>query len=94
MKLLSTLATACAGVFGFLYILQVNALTATAYHMGEYETAKTQLSDHKKVLETNAIRTLSVNSMEDLARRMNFEKAHDISYLKIGQAAVAKTNTR
>ena len=94
MKLIATLASAFAGVFGFLYILQVNALTATAYYMEEYEAAKTQLSRNNTLLETNAIRTLSVNNLEDLATRMNFEKAHDISYLKIAEPAVAKTNTR
>ena len=103
MKLLATLATALAGVFGFLYVLQVNAITATAYYMEEHETAKTQLSRHNTILETNAIRTLSVNNLENLAERMNFEKAHNISYLKIAEPVVSlreippsgtKTNTR
>ena len=94
MKLLVTLTLALAGVFGFLYILQVNSLTALAYHMGEYEAAKIKLSDHNTILETSAIRILSINSLEDLASQMNFEKAHDISYLKIAEPAVAKSNTR
>lgn len=94
MKLLATLALAFAGVFGFLYVLQVNSLTALAYHMGEYEEAKTKLSDHNTLLETSAIRILSINSLEDLASHMNFEKAHDISYLNIAEPAVAKSNTR
>ena len=94
MKLVATLATAFAGVFGFLYIFQVNALTATAYYMEEYEAAKIQLSRNNTILETNAIRTLSVKNLEELAEHMNFEKSHDISYLKIAEPAVAKTNTR
>lgn len=103
MKLIAILATACAGVFGFLYILQVNALTTTAYHMEEYEAVKNQLSDHNKILETSAVHILAVNNLEDLATIMNFEKAHDISYLKIAESVVSlreiprsgtKTNTR
>ncbi|MDO8474473.1 MAG: hypothetical protein Q7S62_02955 [bacterium] len=94
MKLLATLTLACAGVFGFLYILQVNALTAQAYHMGEYETEKQQLSDRNKTLESSAIRILSMKNFEDLATLMNFEKAYDISYIKITEPAVAATNTR
>jgi hypothetical protein len=91
MKLIATLLTAFAGVFGFLYILQVNALTALAYHMGEYEAVKNQLSDHNKILETSAVRILAMNNLEDLASKMNFEKAHEISYLKIAEPAVAKS---
>lgn len=94
MKLIATLTTACAGVFGFLYILQVNALTAQAYYMGEYETEKQQLSDYNKILESSAIRILSMKNLEDLATLMNFEKARDISYVKIAEPAVATTNTR
>lgn len=94
MKLLATLTLTLAGVFGFLYILQVNSLTAQAYHMGEYEAAKANLSDHNTILQASAVRILSIQNLEDLARQMNFEKAHDISYLKTGQAAVAKTTTR
>lgn len=89
MKLLATLALALAGVFGFLYILQVNSLTALAYHMGEYETARTKLSEHNTVLETSAIRILSINNLEHVASQMNFEKAHDISYLKIAKPVVS-----
>mgnify|MGYP001569091202 FL=1 len=94
MKLLATLTTAFAGVFGFLYIIQVNALTAQAYHMGEYETTKQQLSDSNRMLESSAIRILSMKNLEDLATLMNFEKAYDISYVKITEPAVATTNTR
>jgi hypothetical protein len=94
MKLTAILATALAGVFGFLYVLQVNALTAQAYHIGEYETTKQQLSDHAKILEASAIRTLAMKNFEDLAAVMNFEKAHDISYLKIAEPAVATTSVR
>ena len=94
MKLIATLATALAGVFGFLYILQVNALTSQAYHIGEYEATKQQLLDHAKVLEANAIRILAMKNLEYLASFMNFEKAHDISYLKITEPAVAATLTR
>lgn len=103
MKLIATLSLAFAGVFGFLYILQVNALTQTAYYMGEYEGVKRQLSNRNKVLETSAVRILVMNNLEDLAAIMNFEKAHEISYLKIAEPVVSlreiphsgtKTNTR
>lgn len=94
MKLIATLIIACAGVFGFLYVLQVNSLTAEAYHIGEYETAKQQLSGHAKVLETNAIRILAMKNLEELATSMNFEKAHEISYVKITEPAVASTSAR
>jgi len=94
MKLLATLAITFAGVFGFLYIFQVNALTAQAYHIGGYETEKQQLSDHAKSLEANAIRILAMKNLEDLAFTMNFEKAYDISYVKIAEPAVAATSIR
>lgn len=94
MKLIAILATTFAGVFGFLYILQVNALTAQAYHMEKYETEKQQLLYNTKILEANAIRILSMRNLEDLAIVMKFEKAHDISYLKITEPAVASTSTR
>ncbi|GEM_PF-6734302 len=94
MKLIVTLATAFAGVFGFLYILQVNALTAQAYHMGEYEIQKQELSDYTKSLEASAIRILAAKNLEDLAAAMSFEKAHNISYIKITEPAVASTVTR
>jgi hypothetical protein len=62
--------------------------------MGKYEAVKNQLSDHNKILETSAVRILAMNNLEDLASKMNFEKAHDISYLKITEPAVAATSTK
>lgn len=94
MKLVATLCITFAGVFGFLYILQVNALTAEAYHMGEYETAKQQISDHAKVLEENAVRILAMKNLEDLAASMNFEKARNISYIKMAEPAVASSSAK
>lgn len=94
MKLIATLCITFAGVFGFLYILQVNALTAEAYRMEEYEAAKQQLSDHAKVLETNAMRILSTKNFEELAASMNLERARNISYVKMAGPAVATTSTR
>ncbi|MBI2123967.1 MAG: hypothetical protein HYU04_01885 [Candidatus Wildermuthbacteria bacterium] len=94
MKLLSTLAITFAGVLGFLYIFQVNALTAQAYHIGGYETEKQQLSNHAKALETEAVRILAMKNLEDLALTMNFEKAYDISYINIAEPAVATTSIR
>ena len=94
MKLIVTLSIACAGVFGFLYILQVNALTSQAYHIGEYEATRQQLSSNAKMLEANALRILALKNLEDLAAVMNFEKAHDISYVKIMEPAVAATLPR
>lgn len=94
MKLIATLCITFAGVFGFLYILQVNALTAQAYRMGEYENAKQQLSINTKTLEAEAVRILATRSMEDLAVSMNFEKAHTISYIKIAEPQVASTSAR
>ena len=94
MKLIVTVTTALAGVFGFLYILQVNTLTAQAYHIGEYEREKQQLADHAKTLEASAIRILAMKNLEDLASLMNFEKAYDISYVKMTEPAGAATSTR
>lgn len=94
MKLLSTLCIVFTGMLGFLYVLQVNSLTAQAYHMGEYEAAKQQLANHTKALETNAIRILAMKNLEDLAASMNFEKAHNISYVKMTEPSVAATSTR
>lgn len=94
MKFIATLCITFAGVFGFLYIIQVNSLTAQVYHMGEYETAKQQLAQHTKVLEAEAVRILSMKNLEDLASSMNFEKAHNISYIKIAEPAVASSSTR
>lgn len=94
MKLLAILTLALAGVFGFLYVLQVNALTAQAYHMGEYEATKLELADRSNTLEAEAVRILAMKDLEDLARQMNFEKVRDISYVKITEPAVASTNTR
>ena len=94
MKLIVTFCITLAGVFGFLYILQINALTAQAYNMAKYETEKQQLSDDTKALEIGAIRILSMQNFEDIASQMNFEKAHNISYVKIAEPAVATTRTR
>lgn len=91
MKIIATVLIACAGVFGFLYILQVNALVEQAYHIGEYEEEKKQLADRNKMLETSVVRILSIKNLEDIAFQMNLEKAHDISYLKIAEPAVATT---
>ena len=94
MKITAILVTTLAGVLGFLYILQVNALTAQAYHIGEYEAEKQQLADNGNVLQAEAVRILAMKNLEDLAAVMNFEKAYDISYVKITEPAVAATLAR
>lgn len=94
MKLTAILATAFAGVFGFLYILQINALTEQAYRMEQYETTKQHLADQNKTLETSANRILSMKDLAEVANLMDFERAGSISYVKMAEPAVATTNTR
>ncbi|HZX49599.1 MAG TPA: hypothetical protein VFE94_00410 [Candidatus Paceibacterota bacterium] len=88
-KLFWFLPLVIAGLLVGMYVFQLNALTALAYHIADQEQLATQLKQDVTQLEIRARHTFSLNDLEELAQNMQFEKITNISYLKIPTGGVA-----
>ncbi|MCH7828452.1 hypothetical protein IH982_01110 [Patescibacteria group bacterium] len=76
-----------------LYIFQVNALTASVYHMGDQEKRLRQLKEQSILFKVQHLPSFSRARMEELAQEMHFERVQEVSYLRVlGPAVAATTN--
>lgn len=82
------------GALMLFYILQVNALTALAYHIASKESAIRQLKNDTKTLESQYAQQVSWQDMEALAQTLQFERAESVSYLEIRPSPVAQNTAR
>ena len=74
-----------------LYIFQVNALTASVYHMGDQEKRLGQLKEQSILSKVQHLPSFSRTRMEELAQEMQFERVQEISYLRVLGSTVAAT---
>lgn len=93
-KFVWTCCFVLTGVFVALYIFQVNALVAMAYHIAGEETQIRQMKEETKTLQTNANKVLSLKDLEGLAVQLHFEKIRSITYLRLIEGAVAQSENR
>lgn len=74
----------------FLYVLQINFLTQSAYRIAEQELAIVHLIEANNILKIRGVQTLSFQTLEELAQELSFEKVNRIGYIKILNSAVAQ----
>jgi len=77
-----------------LTIIQMNAVTAQVYHMGDQEKQLVQLHEQSTLLEVQRLPSFSRTHMEELAQRMQFQRVQEISYLKVVNSSVARTTNQ
>jgi len=85
---LPAIALFCIGA----YILQINSITALAYHTAETETTIRTLKEKTTSLEVKARQGMTLGELETLAQRLHFQKVQSISYLKLPQTTVAQNS--
>ncbi len=76
----------------WLYIFQVNALTAQVYHMGNQERHLEQLKEQSILLQAQHLPSFSRARMEELAKEMRFERVQEVSYFRVLGSNVATTS--
>jgi hypothetical protein len=72
------------------YILQINSLTALAYHSAKTERTIEKLTRETTMLQIETHGAISPNDLQALAKAMHFEKAGSISYVTSAQGPVAQ----
>jgi len=75
--------------FLLLYIFQINALTASIYHLGDQEKRLDQLKEQTVYLQAQHLPSFTRIRMEKLAQEMQFVRVQEISYLKVLGSSVA-----
>lgn len=74
----------------FIYIFQINSLTALAYHVADQEAVIQELHEANGKLEARMYQSLSFNDLAALADKFSFEKIGMISYIKVIDGKVAQ----
>ena len=78
----------------FIYIFQINSLTARVYSIGDQEKRLNQLKEQRSYLRTQNFPSFTRASMEELAQEMQLERVQSISYLKVLSSSVATTTNQ
>lgn len=74
----------------FVYVLQVNFLTQSAYRISEQELTIARLTQANGILKAKGVQTLSFQTLEELAKELEFEKVNTIGYIKLLNSTVAQ----
>ena len=78
----------------FIYIFQINSLTARVYSIGDQEKRLNQLKEQRNYLKTQSLPSFTRENMEKLAQEMQLERVQNISYLKVLSSSVATTTNQ
>ena len=79
-----------AGLLVF-YIFQINTIVRGTYLIKDYETNLNKVSQENKILENNLVKSNSLESIESLAKNLNYERVNQVKYIQImGSSVVAK----
>jgi type II secretory pathway component PulM len=73
-----------------VYILQINALTALAYHIADNEDRLQQLKEQHTDLQAQVRQSATLSDLEQLAFELSFEKISSISYVRVLNTSVAQ----
>lgn len=73
-----------------LYILQLNAVTALAYHIVDHEDQLQYLREENADLQTKVRQSTTLEDLKKLASELQFEKITHISYVRILNTNVAQ----
>ena len=79
-----------AGLLVF-YFFQINEMVKNNYLIKDYERNLVKISQENLVLENNLLKFNSLDTIENLAKNLNFEKVDEVKYLEsTGAQVVAK----
>ena len=78
----------------FIYIFQINSLTARVYSIGDQEKRLDQLQEQDSYRKTQQFPNFTRAHMEKLAQEMQLERVQNISYLKVLGSSVATTTNQ
>ena len=78
------------GLLLSLYIVQVNLLTGSAYHISSLESQLKELRESNKSLERTYMQAIQLRNLDELASIMGFEKISSVSYIKVIDTVVAQ----
>ena len=73
-----------------LYIFQLHALTALAYHIAQTQEEFAKLKHENAALQSKAHQTISLKNLAELAAQRNFEKVTSIVYVQQVAGGVAQ----
>ncbi len=75
----------------FFYFFQINEMVKNNYLIKDYEGNLVKISQENLVLENNLLKFNSLDTIENLAKNLNFEKVDEVKYLEsTGTQVVAK----
>jgi len=80
-------------IVGFLvfYFFQINEMVRNNYLIKDYEGNLAGINQENLVLENNFLKFNSLDTIENLAKNLNFEKVGEVRYLEsMGSQVVAK----
>lgn len=89
-KIMWTSGLLCIAFLVGLYIFQLHALTALAYHIAETQEKFAKLKHENATLQSKAHQTLSLKNLAELAAQQNFEKVTSIVYVRQIAGGVAQ----
>ncbi len=93
MKKLFFLSAATIFFLVGLYIVQINSLTAQAYATTSLKKELITLQETNKNLQSNVVKSFSVQNVATLASQLNFQKVDQVSYVQVLVGSVAKRST-
>jgi|SRR3989338_3400929 len=73
-----------------MYVIQINLVVSTAYHISGYEKNVQRLFQETKILQVEHTGLRSFKTIEELASVLQFEKVTHVQYIQSGGAVVAK----
>ena len=79
-----------SAAFLAMYILQLNALTALAYHIADHEDQLQQFKEDHVNLQAQVRQSTTLSDLENLASQLQFEKITNISYVRVLDTTVAQ----
>lgn len=80
----------CVVIFGFMYVLQTNTVSAKGYQMTDLERQIRILEKETRRLDVEIAQHTSISNLESRLAQTNLVVATDVKYMTLAGTAVAK----
>jgi len=67
----------------FFYIFQINQMTTESFLISNYKEQTAGFSQQNKILETDFLKSNSLENVASLVKNSNFEKVEGIHYIRV-----------
>lgn len=74
-----------------LYVVQLNSITALAWHIAKTEEQVVRLKHRNTALQTQAYEAMPLSKLQNLAQVRQFEKVTSITYIRMPSGLVAQS---